>query len=146
LLQLALPLVQIVVQLNGLQLWMMVAHHVAKVVQHVLMVRPAPLVLLDTKAMDMEHAKNVMVEHILQLADLAFLALLANGQFLEVMFAEIVSQPLDALLALRLPLVKLVLLGTKAMTMEVVIHVMLGLTLKPMAKFVLVVPVANTLI
>jgi len=101
LLQLALPLVQIVVQLNGPQLWMTVAHHVAKVVQHVLMVRPVPLVLLGIKAMDMEHAKNVMLEHILQLAVLVFLVLLVNGLFLEVIFVKTALKLTDVTLALQ---------------------------------------------
>jgi len=100
-LQLALPLVLIVAQLNGHHLWMMVARHVVMAVHHARMVVLVLNVRLDTKVIMLEDVEYVVKEHILQLAVLVFLVLLVNGLFLEVIFVKTALKLTDVTLALQ---------------------------------------------
>jgi len=87
-----------------------------------------------------------MKEHILQPVDLVFLVLLVNGPFLVVISVKNVLKLMDVMLALRLPPVKLALLGMKAMITEGVIHVMLDFSLRLMVTLALSALAENFLI
>jgi len=100
-LQLVRALVLIVAQLNGHQLWMMVARHVVMVVHHARMVVLVLNANLDMKVIMLEDVEYAMKEHILQLAILAFLVLLVNGPLLEAIFVKTALKLTDVTLALQ---------------------------------------------
>jgi len=91
---------------------------------------------LDMKVIMLEDVEYAMKEHILQLAILAFLVLLANGPLLEAIFVKAALKPMDVSLAPRLLPVTLVLLDIRPMDSEVAIHAVLDTILHQMVPHV----------
>jgi len=76
----------------GLTQQMIIVNTVLKLMDVILVIQPPLVVLvsLDMKVMKMEDVLHVMKEHTLQPVVLVLLALMANGQILQVLVVQIV--------------------------------------------------------